>query len=185
MRWCLTAVSCAALAGLGLAGGCVFPTSSKDEATLRPTTVETAVTNQTTVTVRVSLHAGERVRLRGAPITPIKDGKAVEIIPGSTDAITLPRPRSWGFGTSSEDLVYWMRCEVITPTWGEDRVRWFEMLGPPASKVTLSASAGAKGSDLKATGSAVPVEEIDPSLHPFRDRNNAFRTAEAAGKSAP
>ncbi|GJM18150.1 MAG: hypothetical protein DHS20C14_03630 [Phycisphaeraceae bacterium] len=142
-------------------------------------TVETAVLNQTTVTVRASLHAGERVRLHGSPITPIKDGKAREIVPGSTETISMPRPRSWGIGPTApnEDLVFWLRCEVITPTWGTDRVRWYEMLGPPARKVTLSGTPSTKGTDLLATGAIVPLEEVDPSMHPFRDRNRAFRVA--------
>ena len=167
---------------LGLVAACAFGAGltgcvSNDAA--RTPTIETAVVNQTTVTIRASLHAGERVRLHGAPITPIKDGKAREIIPGSTETLSLPRPRSWGIGPGSpnEDLVFWLRCEVITPTWGSDRVRWYEMLGPPARQVMLGATPGTKGTDLIAKGSIVPIEEVDPSMHPFRDRNRAFRVA--------
>ncbi len=160
------------LCAAGLAG------CSSSGVTTSPT-IETAVSNQTTVTVRASIHAGERVRLQGAPITPIKDGRAKEIVPGSTETVTMPRPRSWGIGPGApnEDLVFWLRCEVITPTWGNDRVRWYEMLGPPARQVTLTSGKSTKGTDLVAKGQIVPVEEVDQSMHPFRDRNRAFKVA--------
>ena len=167
------ALTCAALGALcfNLLGGCV--SSSADG---REPVIETAVVNKTDVTIRASLHAGDRVRVRGTPITPIKDGRALEIVPGETRAISMSRPRAWGVGLPepNEELVFWIRCEVITPTWGTDRVRWFEMLGPPAKLVTITSSKDADGTDLDATANAVPMEEVDPAIHPFRDRNRAF-----------
>lgn len=154
-------------------GGCV-----STETAGREPVIETAIVNETDVTIRASLHAGERVRLRNAPITPIKDGRAREIIPGDTQTISMSRPRHWGIGLPepNEDLVFWIRFEVITPTWGNDRVRWYEMLGPPARKITISASEQTDGTDLDAVALAVPMEEVDVSMHPFRDRNRAFGT---------
>lgn len=136
------------------------------------------ITNTTDVTVRVSLHAGERVRLREDPILPIKDGRAVEIVRGTTETVTIGRPREWGIGPleRNEDLVFWLRTEVITPTWGEDNIRWFELLGPPAAAITLkrAESKTSRGSDLIAQSASVPAEPVDPGMYPFRDRNRAF-----------
>ncbi|MEM9560782.1 MAG: hypothetical protein AAF995_10780 [Planctomycetota bacterium] len=147
------------------------------------------VTNNTDVTVRVSLHAGERVRLREDPILPTKDGRAVEIVRGTTETVSISRPREWGIGPleRNEELVFWLRTEVITPTWGEDNIRWFELLGPPSSRFTLRRLKAevSRGSDLVVQASTVPAEPVDPGMYPFRDRNRAFRVdAGLAGAGA-
>lgn len=142
------------------------------------------VTNNTDVTVRVSLHAGERVRLRDDPILPTKDGRAVEIVRGTTETVSISRPREWGIGPleRNEDLVFWLRTEVITPTWGEDNIRWFELLGPPAPRITLRRTQenASRGSDLVVQAASVPAAMVDPGMYPFRDRNRAFRVGGAS-----
>lgn len=134
------------------------------------------VSNSSTHTVRVSLHAGERVRLDGRPIQPLTNGRPLELARGETESLRIRRPRGTFLVTTrkDEDLVYWLRAEIITPSWDEDAVFWFELLGPPAKQVNIT-NATAKGSvGLVANSVTVPIKPLAADLYPFRDRNYAF-----------
>ncbi len=134
------------------------------------------IVNASTHTVRVSLHAGERVRLEGRPIQPLTDGRPVELARGQTESLRIRRPRTALLVTkrADDELVYWLRAEIITPSWDDDAVFWFELLGPPAPQVVIK-STNAKGSSgLIADSVAVPIRPLAADLYPFRDRNYAF-----------
>lgn len=137
----------------------------------------TDITNASTHTVRVSLHAGERVRLEGRPIQPLTDGRPLELARGETESLRIRRPRGTFLVNKRRDdeLVYWLRAEIITPSWDEDAVFWFELLGPPAPQIQIAnASATGGSAGLVATSAKVPVKPLASELYPFRDRNFAF-----------
>jgi len=134
------------------------------------------ITNASTHTVRVSLHAGARVRLEGRPIQPLTDGRPLELARGETEALRIRRPRGTFIVNKRKDdeLVYWLRAEIITPSWDEDAVFWFELLGPPARQVTIANQNAQGSSGLVASSITVPVKPLAADLYPFRDRNYAF-----------
>ncbi|GEM_PF-2517799 len=141
----------------------------------------TDITNASTHTVRVSLHAGDRVRLEGRPIQPLTDGRPLELARGETESVRIRRPRGTLLVNKRRDdeLVYWLRAEIITPSWDDDAVFWFELLGPPAPEITIantSVTGGTAG--LVATSPSVPVKPLASELYPFRDRNFAFEMRE-------
>lgn len=168
---CVRAIG-ALLLGATLAG-CNVTSSTEG----REPTIETAIVNNTDMTIRASLHAGERVRLVGAPITPIKSGTPKEIVRGQTRTITMSRPRSWGFALPEPDdeLVFWLRLEVITASWEEDSVHWYEALGPPPKVVTITAVPDQERVELVATSDTVPIEPAKDAYEPYVDRSPAFR----------
>ncbi|MEM9372199.1 MAG: hypothetical protein AAGA55_01020 [Planctomycetota bacterium] len=137
----------------------------------------TDITNGSNHTVRVSLHAGARVRLDGRPIQPLTDGRPLELARGETESIRIRRPRGTFLVNKRKDdeLVYWLRAEIITPSWDEDAVFWFELLGPPAEQITITnASLTGGTAGLAASSPSVPVKPLAVDLYPFRDRNFAF-----------
>lgn len=153
------------------AAGCSGPQALK-----RNPTVSTEVVNASSHTVRVSLHIGERVRLEGRPVQPLKDGRAIEIRRGQSGAMRIRRPASMVlFGSrDDEELVYWLRAEIITPSWDEESVAWFELLGPPAEQITIRDATGRGATGLLADAVSVPITPLAPELYPMRDRNYAF-----------
>lgn len=175
-----TTVRVWAIAALAL--GALLPGCVTQDREGREPTIETAIINNTDMTIRASLHAGERVRLKGAPITPIKSGQAKEITRGQTRTITMSRPRSWGFALPEPDdeLVFWLRLEVITASWEEDSVHWFEALGPPPKLVTVTAPADAERVELLATSDTVPIQPARDAYEPYVDRSPAFRQNDPA-----
>ena len=74
-----------------------------------------------------------------------------------------------------DELVYWLRCEIITPSWDDDAVSWFELLGPPARQVTIRNATASGSSGLLADSVTVPIKPLATELYPFRDRNYAFK----------
>lgn len=137
----------------------------------------TDITNASTHTVRVSLHAGDRVRLEGRPIQPLTDGRPLELARGETESVRITRPRGTFLVNKRRDdeLVYWLRAEIITPSWDEDAVFWFELLGPPAPEIQIAnANATGGSAGLVASSPKVPVKPLASDLYPFRDRNFAF-----------
>lgn len=150
--------------------------SSSSNTSKRPLVESMEVLNASTHTVRVSLHVGERVRLEGRPAQPLIDGKPVEIARGQSESLRVRRPRATLLigHKQDEELVYWLRTEIITPSWDDDAVTWFELLGPPAQQITLK-NANARGSTgLVADSASVPIKPLAPDLYPMRDRNYAF-----------
>ncbi|MFK7883951.1 MAG: hypothetical protein AB8F26_07200 [Phycisphaerales bacterium] len=134
------------------------------------------IANVSSHTVRVSLHAGNRVRLEGRPIQPLTDGRPIELARGQTESIRIRRPRG-AFVVNKrkdEELVYWLRTEIITPSWDEDAVFWFELLGPPARQVTIGNQSAKGTAGLIADSITVPIKPLAADLYPFRDRNYAF-----------
>jgi hypothetical protein len=149
---------------------------SSSRATTRAPIEAMDITNSSSHTVRVSLHAGARVRLEGKPIQPLTDGRPIELARGETESLRIRRPR----GTfilnkrTDDELVYWVRAEIITPSWDEDAVFWFELLGPPAKQLTIGNQSAKGSAGLVANSVTVPVKPLAADLYPFRDRNYAF-----------
>lgn len=158
-------------ATLGGLSGC-----SSSKKTTRDPTVTTEVVNASTHTIRVSLHIGDRVRLEGRPVLPRQDGRPVEIARGQGQAVTIRRPRETMFlGTKpDEELVYWLRTEIVTASWEQDAVFWFELLGPPARQITVRNATARGATGLIADSASVPIKPLATDLYPMRDRNFAF-----------
>jgi hypothetical protein len=173
MRARTNPLSLALLAALLAAslGGC-----SSGSKTARNPMVSTEVVNSSTHTVRVSLHVGDRVRLEGRPVLPRTDGKPVEIPRGKSDALRIRRPREAViFGTKNDDeLVYWLRTEIVTASWDDEAVFWFELLGPPAEQITIRNATARGATGLIADSALVPIKPLAAELYPMRDRNYAF-----------
>lgn len=150
---------------------------SSSGTTRKDPTVSTEVVNGSSHTVRVSMHVGERVRLGGNPITPLKDGKAVEIPRGEGEPLRIRRPNEvMLFGArQDEELVYWLRVEIITPSWDDESVTWFELLGPPARQINIKNATGRGATGVVADSVSVPIRPLAPELYPMRDRNYAFQ----------
>ncbi|MCC5824406.1 MAG: hypothetical protein LAT64_04450 [Phycisphaerales bacterium] len=138
--------------------------------------VSTEIVNASTHTVRTSLHIGDRVRLEGRPVLPRQDGRPVEIARGKSEALRIRRPREAViFGTKpDEELVYWLRTEIITASWDDEAVFWFELLGPPAEQITIRNATARGATGLIAESASVPIKALAPELYPMRDRNYAF-----------
>lgn len=138
--------------------------------------VSTEVVNSSTHTVRVSMHVGDRVRLEGRPVLPRTDGRPVEIPRGKSDALRLRRPREAViFGAKNDDeLVYWLRTEIVTASWDDEAVFWFELLGPPAEQITIRNATARGATGLIAESASVPIKPVAAELYPMRDRNYAF-----------
>jgi hypothetical protein len=121
------------------------------------------------------------VRVRTAPINPHRDGKPVEIVRGGSQPVSIERPRSgfWSSERNDDQLVFWLRAEVITASWDDDTVHWFELLGPSAKLIRVSSTPKSQGADLRASAADVPIETVDPRLWPVGDKNYAFRNARA------
>lgn len=162
-----------ALAG---AGGCSSSSTVK-----RDPMVSTEVINNSAHTVRVSLHIGDRVRLEGRPVLPRQDGRPVEIARGQSEALRIRRPRDAViFGTKADDeLVYWLRTEIVTASWDDEAVFWFELLGPPANQITVRNATARGQTGLIADSVSVPIKPLAPDLYPMRDRNFAFEIPKA------
>lgn len=158
---------------LGTLSGC---SSSSNKKTSRDPTVTTEIVNASTHTIRVSLHIGDRVRLEGRPVTPRQDGRAVEIARGQGQAVTIRRPREMVFlGSKPDDeLVYWLRTEIVTASWEQDAVFWFELLGPPANQITVRNATARGTTGLIADSASVPIKPLAADQYPMRDRNFAF-----------
>lgn len=138
--------------------------------------VSTEVVNASAHTVRVSLHIGDRVRLEGRPVLPRQDGRAVEIPRGRSEALRIRRPRDmivWG-AKPDDELVYWLRTEIVTASWDDEAVFWFELLGPPADQITVRNATARGQTGLLADSVSVPIKPLAPDLYPMRDRNFAF-----------
>lgn len=163
---------------LSLPLGALAPLSgcSSSKKTTRDPTVTTEVVNASTHTIRVSLHIGDRVRLEGRPVLPRQDGRPVEIARGQGQAVTIRRPRETMFlGTKpDEELVYWLRTEIVTASWEQDAVFWFELLGPPARQITVRNATARGATGLIADSASVPIKPLATDLYPMRDRNFAF-----------
>ncbi len=166
---------CAALAAP--LAGC----SSSGKKTTRDPIVSTEVVNASSHTVRVSLHVGDRVRLEGRPVLPRQDGRPVEIARGKSEALRIRRPRElvlWG-AKPDDELVYWLRTEIVTASWDEEAVFWFELLGPPAEQITIRNATERGATGLTAAATSVPIKPLAPELYPMRDRNYAFEVPKA------
>lgn len=160
------------LGSLGILSGC----SSSTKRTPRDPIVSTEVVNASSHTVRVSLHVGDRVRLEGRPVLPRQDGRPVEIARGKSEALRIRRPRElvlWG-AKPDDELVYWLRTEIVTASWDEEAVFWFELLGPPAEQITIRNATERGATGLTAAATSVPIKPLAPELYPMRDRNYAF-----------
>ena len=164
---------------VGVLGGLSGCSSSKK--TTRDPTVTTEVVNASTHTIRVSLHIGDRVRLEGRPVLPRQDGRPVEIARGQGQAVTIRRPRETMFlGTKpDEELVYWLRTEIVTASWEQDAVFWFELLGPPARQITVRNATARGATGLIADSASVPIKPLATDQYPMRDRNFAFEAPKA------
>lgn len=138
--------------------------------------VSTEIVNASSHTVRVSLHIGDRVRLEGRPVLPRQDGRPVEIPRGQSEALRIRRPREAVlFGTKPDDeLVYWLRTEIVTASWDDEAVFWHELLGPPAEQITVRNATARGATGLIADSASVPIKPVAPELYPMRDRNYAF-----------
>lgn len=165
----LLPVLLAALIALPLAG-CSSSGKKRDPM------VSTEIVNASSHTVRVSLHIGDRVRLEGRPVLPRTDGRPVEIARGKSEALRIRRPREAViFGTKADDeLVYWLRTEIVTASWDDEAVFWFELLGPPAEQITVRNATARGATGLIADSAMVPIKPLAAELYPMRDRNYAF-----------
>ncbi|MFG0306631.1 MAG: hypothetical protein ACF8Q5_10520 [Phycisphaerales bacterium JB040] len=96
------------------------------------------VINRTENTVRASLHLAERREGRdGANL--IRRGELETIWRKNAEALDVPQPREFlGTRDPGSDYVIWLRIEPVTPSWKERPVHWYEFLGPPPKKVTIS-----------------------------------------------
>ena len=161
-----------AVAGLSFVTAC----SSSGSKAGRDPMVSTEIVNASSHTVRVSLHIGDRVRLEGRPVLPRQDGKPVEIPRGKSEALRIRRPREAVlFGTKPDDeLVYWLRTEIVTASWDDEAVFWHELLGPPAEQITVRNATARGATGLIAESASVPIKPVAPELYPMRDRNYAF-----------
>ncbi len=166
------AIAVALATGAALLAGC----SSSGKKTPRDPMVSTEVVNASSHTVRVSLHIGDRVRLDGRPVLPRQDGRPVEIARGKSEALRIRRPRDmiiWG-AKPDDELVYWLRTEIVTASWDDEAVFWFELLGPPAEQITVRNATERGATGLTAVSPSVPIKALAPELYPMRDRNYAF-----------
>lgn len=175
VRVVLAALVSLPMGGLVVTGGMAGCSSSSNKSARDPT-VTTEVVNASTHTIRVSLHIGDRVRLEGRPVMPRQDGRPVEIARGSGEALTIRRPRDTMFlGTKPDDeLVYWLRAEIVTASWEQDAVFWFELLGPPAKQITVRNATARGTTGLIADAASVPIKPLAADQYPMRDRNFAF-----------
>src|SRR5512138_178502 len=121
-RLSLPALAVALALPLTMTGACSSTTTKSP----RDPMVSTEVVNASAHTVRVSLHIGDRVRLEGRPVLPRQDGKPVEIARGQSEALRIRRPRDmvlWG-AKPDDELVYWLRTEIVTASWDDEAVFW-------------------------------------------------------------
>lgn len=158
----------AALLALGL-GGCVRSSVHTTGEPARRDTIQVGVQNQTTVTLRVSLHVGETTP-EDLGVFPLSDGVRETIVRGAEKVVGVKRPSRYIFEEDkADDKIIRMRVEVVTPSWDDRRVRWFEILGPAPSRIVMLQPKRDNPLLIRAESEEVPIAEIPYEHWPAED----------------
>ncbi len=170
MRMTLRAAVLLVLGGAALAiGGCFLESTTSGDEPARRGLVQIGIENQTGVTIRASLHVGEHSP-GDLGVTPIADGERVTITRGTEKVAGVKRPvRSIFSRSDADERIIRLRLEVVTPTWTDQRVRWFELLGPAPVRVVVVQPQGKKPLLIVAQSDEIPIEEIPYQYWPAED----------------
>ncbi len=157
------------LVGAVLAGGGCFLDNRDGDGETRSGLVQIGVVNDTNVTIRASLHVGEHSP-GDLGVTPLADGERVTITRGAEKVAGVKRPiRALFSRTEADERIIRLRVEVVTATWTDQRVRWYELLGPAPVRVQVVQPDPKKPLMIVARSEEVPIEEIPYSHWPAED----------------
>jgi hypothetical protein len=149
------------------AGGCFL--DNRDEGEPRKGLVQIGVVNETNVTIRASLHVGEHSP-GDLGVTPLADGERVTITRGTEKVAGVKRPIMALFSrTDADERIIRLRIEVVTATWTDQRVRWYELLGPAPVRIVVEQPDPKKPLLIVARSEEVPIEEIPYQHWPAED----------------
>lgn len=150
------------------AGGCFLDTRD-DDGEPRKGLVQIGIVNNTNVTIRASLHVGEHSP-GDLGVTPLADGERVTITRGTEKVAGVKRPiRALFSRTEADERVIRLRVEVVTASWTDQRVRWYELLGPAPVRIEVVQPDPKKPLLIVARSEEVPIEEIPYSHWPAED----------------
>jgi len=169
-RMILRASALLVLLGAALAtSGCFIESTTTDDGSKRRGLVQIGVENQTNVTIRASLHVGEHSP-GDLGVTPIADGERVTVTRGNEKVAGVKRPvRSIFSGGDADERIIRLRVEVVTPSWSDQRVRWYELLGPAPVRVVVVQPDSKKPLMIVAKSEEIPIEEIPYQHWPAED----------------
>ncbi len=158
----------ACVLGAVILGGCVRSSVHTTGEKVRDT-IQVGVQNQTTVTIRASLHVGETTP-EDMGVFPLSDGVRETIVRGSEKVASVKRPSRYFFEADrADDKIIRLRVEVVTPSWDDQRVRWFEILGPAPTRVVVGQPKRDNPLLIRAQSEEVPIVEIPYEHWPAED----------------
>lgn len=164
-----TALVALSVVGASLTAGCVSSSVHSTAPSERRNVIQVGVQNQTAVTIRVSLHVGETTP-EDMGVFPLTDGQRETIVRGTEKVVGVKRPSRYFFEEDKADeKIIRMRVEVITPTWDDQRVRWYELLGPAPTRVIISQPDKENPLTIRAESEEVPIAEIPYAHWPAED----------------